>query len=176
MHPDLITTSIWDDPKNVETLAAMWIEGASAGEIATALGQGVTRNAVIGKVTRLKLPPHRQNHTVRAVRPEQHGNKGHPQARTIVARAEGRQRSAALANVQHSRSVPFRPGSLPREDGVDFTGRIGFASRRIGHQCAWIFGEPSDGAVCCGKPVKPGTEWCPDHWAKIYKKAGQADA
>jgi GcrA cell cycle regulator len=167
--------TVWDDPENIALLKAMWIDGKSANEIATALGQGVSRNAVIGKVTRLKLPPHRQNHTVRAARPAQHGNKGQPQARTIIARAEGRQRSAALANVQHSRSVPFREGSLPVEDaGVDFTGRMKFTARRIGHECSWIFGEPTDGAVCCGKPVKPGFEWCPEHHARVYNKVNAA--
>lgn len=54
-HPDIITTSIWDEPGNVETLKAMWSSGMSASKIATALGEGVTRNMVIGKKMRLKL-------------------------------------------------------------------------------------------------------------------------
>ena len=43
----------WTDER-VETLKRMWADGQSASQIAKELG-GVTRNAVIGKVHRLKL-------------------------------------------------------------------------------------------------------------------------
>ena len=43
------------------TLTRMWADGASASQIATALGGGATRNAVIGKVHRLGI-----NHETRA--------------------------------------------------------------------------------------------------------------
>jgi GcrA cell cycle regulator len=39
----------------VDTLRRLWSEGLSASRIATALGGGITRNAVIGKVHRLGL-------------------------------------------------------------------------------------------------------------------------
>ena len=44
----------WTDER-VETLTKLWMEGLSASQIAGELGEGVTRNAVIGKVHRLKL-------------------------------------------------------------------------------------------------------------------------
>src|ERR1700712_3006278 len=44
----------WTDER-VETLKKLWMEGFSASQIAGELGEGVTRNAVIGKVHRLKL-------------------------------------------------------------------------------------------------------------------------
>jgi GcrA cell cycle regulator len=44
----------WTDER-VETLSKLWGEGLSASQIASALGGGVTRNAVIGKVHRLGL-------------------------------------------------------------------------------------------------------------------------
>ena len=44
----------WTDER-VETLKKLWMEGLSASQIAGELGEGVTRNAVIGKVHRLKL-------------------------------------------------------------------------------------------------------------------------
>lgn len=92
------TASVWDDPRNIDLLKAMWLEGASASEIANAIGQGVTRNGVIGKVHRMKLPKRKQpSASVRAARPAQHGNKGVPKVNAIVARAEKRQRSVALA-------------------------------------------------------------------------------
>lgn len=44
----------WTDDR-VELLKKLWMEGLSASQIAGELGEGVTRNAVIGKVHRLKL-------------------------------------------------------------------------------------------------------------------------
>ena len=44
----------WTDDR-VEALSRLWLEGRSASQIAAALGGGLTRNAVIGKVHRLGL-------------------------------------------------------------------------------------------------------------------------
>ena len=44
----------WTDDR-VDILKKLWMKGLSASQIAGELGQGVTRNAVIGKVHRLKL-------------------------------------------------------------------------------------------------------------------------
>lgn len=44
----------WTDER-VELLKKLWMEGLSASQIAAELSEGVTRNAVIGKVHRLKL-------------------------------------------------------------------------------------------------------------------------
>ncbi|MCF6303098.1 MAG: GcrA cell cycle regulator [Devosiaceae bacterium] len=44
----------WTDER-VSILKKLWMEGLSASQIAGELGEGVTRNAVIGKVHRLKL-------------------------------------------------------------------------------------------------------------------------
>ena len=44
----------WTEER-VELLKKLWMEGLSASQIAAVLGDGVTRNAVIGKVHRLKL-------------------------------------------------------------------------------------------------------------------------
>lgn len=52
----------WTDDR-VATLKKMWRDGASASEIATALGGGVTRNGVIGKVDRLKLVRRKETST-----------------------------------------------------------------------------------------------------------------
>lgn len=45
---------IWTDDR-VQTLRRMWIGGATSGAIARTLGDGVTRNAIMGKVNRLGL-------------------------------------------------------------------------------------------------------------------------
>lgn len=42
-------------PERIETLTRLWLDGKSATEIARHFGDGMNRNAVIGKVHRLKL-------------------------------------------------------------------------------------------------------------------------
>lgn len=47
--------TVWSDER-IEELTALWADGHSCSQIAITLGNGITRNSVIGKVTRLKLP------------------------------------------------------------------------------------------------------------------------
>ena len=44
----------WDEPR-VELLKRLWISGETARAISEKLGEGITRNAVIGKAHRLGL-------------------------------------------------------------------------------------------------------------------------
>lgn len=190
-HPDVIM-SVWDDPRNVDTLKSMWAEGAAAEEIALALGQGVTRNAVIGKVHRLKLPkrnnairarPARQDRVTRNTAPlivgraGRSGNPGVPSVQSIKHRVEGRlksERSRQAGRLAHPGSEPLREGRLPVEDGVDATYLL-FSARKIGQQCAFIPGDPRDGAMCCGKPVVEGSQWCAEHMARVYSNRGASE-
>ena len=50
-----IYDSPWTDER-IELLRALWADGMSCSRIAGELGGGISRNAVIGKVHRLKLP------------------------------------------------------------------------------------------------------------------------
>lgn len=186
-HPDVIST-IWDDPRNVETLKAMWSDGKSATQIAVTLH--TTRNSVIGKVHRLKLQ--KRDNTIRS-KPSRtvNGREGHrgksggagqSKANVIVHRVEGRlkaERARQEGKLSHRGEQPFRaPGRVDVDDdgGVDVSHLIAFADRKIGRECAWIPGDPLNGAMCCGKPVKPGSEWCEEHHARVYTKQGQSNA
>jgi len=169
------STAVWENQSNVDLLKAMWLEGASASEIANAIGQGITRNAVIGKVTRMKL----QKRTKHAAAVQSahasgrgRGNPGQARVGGIVARAESRQRSVARAELQHADHRPFRAGSLPPEDvGIDLTQLLGLSDRRIGKQCSWIHGDPLQaGSGFCGKSTVNGTEWCQHHHDRVYPK------
>ena len=63
----------WTDER-VALLKQLWGEGKTAAEIAKELGEGVTRNAVIGKAHRLKLSnrvsPIQQNDNVKQEEPQ----------------------------------------------------------------------------------------------------------
>lgn len=186
MHPDVIM-SIWDDPRNVDTLVKMHGEGKSFSQIAKVI-PGATRNAVIGKAKRMKLPP-RENryaesqHTHRRTVNGRDGHRGasgglgQSKANSIIHRVEGRlkaERARQEGRFANRDAEPFRAGRLPRDDeGVDVTALIAFAARRINHECAWIPGDPLDGAMCCGEPVKDGSQWCEAHHARVY--SGRAE-
>ena len=58
----------WTD-EIVEQLKQHWIDGKSASQIAGLLGNGVTRNAVIGKVHRLGLAGRAKTPSTAASRP-----------------------------------------------------------------------------------------------------------
>src|SRR5690349_18971237 len=97
----------WTEER-VELLKKLWLEGLSASQIAGVLGEGVTRNAVIGKVHRLKL-------TGRA-KPASSA----PRART-APRAPGIRRvstggasrpSSGIASMMKSRGMPSGGGGM----------------------------------------------------------------
>lgn len=84
--------SEWTDDR-VELLKKLWADGLTASEIAAEIG-GISRNGVIGKVTRLELPPR-----IKPVR----------EIRTGLSRKESAARRSAAAKL---RAAPSRIASL----------------------------------------------------------------
>lgn len=200
------TGTEFDWPEDAkQTLRTMHADGKSFAEIAEAIGQGVTRSACIGKAKRMKLPPPRidpaaetrhQRRTISGDAPRKgnSGNPGQAKANVIRRRVEGRRRAEAnglafklsqarkdgldLADgmdvVLGRKKVPLQ---FAEDEGVDVSQLVGFGDRKIGHQCAWVHGDPLEaGSGFCGKPVKEGSQWCPDHHARVYTKQGQSNA
>lgn len=148
----------WTEDR-VAILKDMWLRGESASEIARTLGGGVTKNAVIGKVTRMKLPGHTQPKTPKPVKvapPKRSGNKGQPKAIAIQHRAE-------------TRILPPMP--LPvEEDGVDVTHLLGIL-QITEHTCKWPIGDPLEpGFGFCGEHSEEGSPYCPKHHRRAYIK------
>ena len=96
----------WTDER-VETLKKLWMEGLSASQIAGELGEGVTRNAVIGKVHRLKL-------SARA-KPTNSAPRARPAARPAPRRVASP--SAGMSNVG-SAKPRLQMSSQPRSIGA----------------------------------------------------------
>ena len=93
----------WTEER-VELLKKLWLEGLSASQIAGVLGEGVTRNAVIGKVHRLKL-------TGRA-KPASSAPRARtaPRAPSVRRISTGPSRpSSGIASMMKSRSMPAAP-------------------------------------------------------------------
>lgn len=81
-----LADGVWTEAR-VEMLKAMWADGSTAVEVASSLGGGITRNAVLGKVMRLKLSRPPRITSVERGR----GNPGQPKAKDAVARRAGAQ-------------------------------------------------------------------------------------
>lgn len=132
----------WTEERT-ETLKRLWADGPSAAEIAAALGDGFTRNAVIAKAHRLKLAERRAVGASAQRRPKPmkpNGNKGQPKVNAIVHRARAMQ------------SLP--PTPIPADDetdtGIDITKCVGLLDLN-NHTCRWPVG-PDTGAkqMFCG--------------------------
>ena len=90
----------WTDEK-VELLRQLWLDGRSASQISAALGQGLTRNAVIGKVHRLGLAGRAKTSS-----PASPAKNASPATRTVIARRP------MIWGLDWGRTPggPFRPG------------------------------------------------------------------
>lgn len=143
----------WPD-EAVELLKRRWNDGASGSEIAREIGQGVTRNAVVAKVHRLKLAKRVTPAAAPKPRPlKRHGNAGQPQA-------------AAIVHNLTMRKLPTLP--LPMEDGVDVTHLLGL-QQLTEHTCKWPHGDPlTPDFGFCGNPAQPGSPYCPTHHRRAY--------
>lgn len=102
---------------------------------------------------------------------ERRGNAGQPNVAGIIHRKKGREAAAEDSRVRLSIAardhVPFRVGSEIDMGGVDVTRRLGLMD--IGaHDCRWIDGDPLAEHSFCGKPVKEGSSWCPEHHKRVF--------
>lgn len=129
----------WTDER-VEKLKTLWAEGLSNSAIAAALGGDVSRNAVIGKVSRLKLNG---------------ACKKHPK----VERAAPKPKTKPLyPGIYVPRNVEAGP---PLEiDGKHIT--ILQINDRM---CKFPIGDPTDKDFhFCGLKPFPGRVYCEPHW------------
>lgn len=143
--------------RRVAILRRMWAGGASASDIARALG-GVTRNAVIGKVRKLGLkdraPGARARTGSAAARPAP--AKRTPRAPAIPRRCKRDPNPGA--GLAFRTRVP-KPRAAQRGDSAPdpaaLARSVAWADLKPG-ACVWILGAP-DGAAsrCCGAAVDP---------------------
>jgi len=170
----------WTDDR-IALLKKMWKEGKSAAEIAKTLAKGVTRNAVIGKAHRMGLsgrPSPIKKPTVA------------PKKEVAVAAPKKLQAAAPVAPAAHKLGKKLHPApgkgspllrepeevkvfareEIPPGGGVsllDLTERM----------CKWPIGDPrEDDFVFCGRGIRVGTPYCPDHAAAAYQSSSRRSA
>jgi GcrA cell cycle regulator len=159
----------WSDDR-VELLTKLWGEGLSASQIAAALGGGVTRNAVIGKVHRLGLSgrakPGAAATAPRAVKPRPVGPTGQvvEAVRPATVRdAEPLGRPAQPVDLRWADEVAAIPESS----------RVSILDLRES-MCRWPIGDPSkpDFGFCGGRAVA-GLPYCGHHCRIAYQPAAE---
>ena len=128
--------------------SSLWQQGKSGSEIAAILGDGLTRNAVIGKINRLGIakravrytPPKKGEPPKKVAKPQKH----------IVERIVARDDESS-----------FECASV---------GGVGFLDRT--HcQCAWPHGDPRDLSsflFCGAATAREGVPYCSGHMALAY--------
>ena len=146
----------WTDDR-IELLKSHWEAGMTASQIAEALGQGVSRNAVIGKAHRLGLEarpsPVKLSEAAAAV------------IEAVVAVAEGVAEglSAAPAVAKAPPKRPTRPAPPPKPAKTTLLD----LSEKV---CKWPIGHPGETDFhFCGKPAQASFPYCTEHCAIAYQ-------
>lgn len=168
----------WTDER-VELLKKLWAEGLSASQIAAQLG-GVSRNAVIGKVHRLKLSsrgratstPARQKKQVRmstgATKAASRGNSQGP-TRSIVATA-----GATALQTQYETDAIAKPVLRPAEEVVVPISRRLKLIELTERTCKWPIGDPlSEEFHFCGNDSNEGNPYCGYHSKLAFQPASE---
>jgi GcrA cell cycle regulator len=172
----------WTEER-VELLRKLWLEGLSASQIAGVLGEGVTRNAVIGKVHRLKLSGRAKPATT-APRVR---TAPRAASRRLLAPNSGGSRSAPVGAILKARMMPA--GSIQGATALKLSPDLESAAllapqvaeleipvaQRLSllqlseATCKWPIGDPlTPDFYFCGQHSEEGKPYCEFHARKAY--------
>jgi GcrA cell cycle regulator len=154
----------WTDER-VELLRKLWLEGLSASQIANTLANGITRNAVIGKVHRLGL-----SGRVKASVPSVPRPRGKPM------RPPAQRHNAPVVRGNTALAIKPMPAELqepePYEDVViPISERVTIMELKEA-MCRWPMGDPTTAEFrFCGakKPLEATGPYCTYHSRIAYQ-------
>jgi GcrA cell cycle regulator len=156
----------WTDER-VEQLKLHWMEGKSASQIASLLGNGLTRNAIIGKVHRLGLAGRARSPSTASPRPR-------PSAPQTVHRTP---RAPAPRILRGATALAVAPRALVEAEPETFESVVVPMSLRVTivelkeAMCRWPLGDPASPEFrYCGSPVASGP-YCAYHVGLAYQPA-----
>lgn len=151
-------TSWWTDER-VALLRKKWEEGVSAGQIGALMG--CTRNAVIGKVTRMGLGRRITNFRLA-------GKLGAQRRRINQRREEAK--TATERKTSRVAELLKSEGFVPRDDDVVMPVESRKSMETLtDHCCRWPVGDPLEkDFYFCGQPRVPGIAYCVAHVRKAY--------
>ena len=161
----------WTDER-VEQLRQHWLEGKSASQIATLLGHGLTRNAIIGKVHRLGLAGRAKAPSSAPSRPRTSSpqpashHSAPPRAATVAQRIVRGATALAMAPLTEleAETEVYESVVLP------MSLRVTIVELKEA-MCRWPLGDPtSPDFRYCGSPVAGGP-YCAHHGRLAYQPA-----
>ncbi|MBN9036194.1 MAG: GcrA family cell cycle regulator [Rhizobiales bacterium] len=160
----------WTDER-VELLRKLWSEGLSASQIAAQLG-GVSRNAVIGKVHRLKLSG-RGRATASAPRAKK-ASAGPAKTATRPTRTITASIGATALQVQFDAEPVARQVLRPVQDVVVPISRRLELTQLTERTCKWPNGDPlAEDFNFCGNDVGESGPYCGYHSRLAYQPAAE---
>lgn len=140
---------MWTD-ETVARLREQWVSGASASVIAAALG--TSRNAVLGKVHRLKLPARKTLSTA-------------PKA---IANRKRAVRLGLPTPTRRYERAPNRP-YIPPAPVAEATPRFIALFDLMSGDCRWPMNEPPEEYLFCASAVLEGSPYCAAHHQLAYR-------
>lgn len=173
----------WTDER-VALLKKLWMEGLSASQIAAELSGGVTRNAVIGKVHRLKLSARAKPASVapraKAPRPSapRRPSSSGPRGTASAAASAVSQRRTSAAPTMGATALKI-DADLDMEVVVETTAKVAELfippEERISllqlteKTCKWPIGDPMNSEFhFCGRDSEEGKPYCEFHSRRAY--------
>ena len=138
----------WDQEK-IEKLTRLWQEGYSAAQVARRLGDGVSRNAVIGKIHRMGLEVRQK--TLRKSPTRGPSKSAVRRSGGGASRKEGKRIAEAVPPPSPDNQVTF----LELKENL----------------CRWPHGDPEEGPMhfCGTKVAEKGIPYCDYHMRMAYQ-------
>lgn len=166
----------WKDPEIAAQLRLLWEAGHSCSVIARMLGGGVTRNSVIGAVTRAKLP--RRDTTTSLPKARRVMGKHQPhqwhKRKLTPGDIKGKGKPFVLRDRVQPMKLSADPTPIP-PPAADDVPRVGWKELYEDGEkyCRWPCFEnasdvPNGAPLFCGLPQTPGSKYCPGHHARAY--------
>lgn len=165
-HTEKMIAAEWSPPR-VEKLVQLWTAGLSASQCAIALGEGVTRNAVIGKIHRLKLPKRRPVSTGWSPAARERSRQ-RSEARKVRTRVKAPRQRKAMPKPPKPPvfELDLAALSLPAWEALEGTTPIRLMDA-TDETCRWPIGDPLlAGFGFCGCPTVSGSSYCAHHKAR----------
>lgn len=159
-------------------LKKLWSDGLSASQIAGQIGGGVTRNAVIGKVHRLKLsarakpasPSQRSNRTA-ARQPRRPSQQSSQSAAAMKRRMiQNAPRTAGATALSPSSQIERELYLAPQEQELEIPAAERLSLLQLTEEtCKWPIGDPTNPEFhFCGRGSLDGKPYCEFHSARAY--------